>query len=73
MSYHNIYLFPDEDDLRRVRSSFSPDNGIPAVRITDGLLVQFQPGDHEFAIRYLTKLADEARKLAQQITEANES
>ncbi len=71
MSYHSIHLIPDEDDLigtNGVHGSLS--GGIPAIKITKGLMVQFMPADHEFAVRYLNKLADEARKLAQQIAEA---
>ena len=68
MSYRSINLIPDETDLRAVRSDGS--DGIPAVYVADMVCVQFDARDAEFAVRYLTKLADEARKLAEQISEA---
>ena len=68
MSYSSIHIIPDEDDLRAVRGSSS--SGIPAVKVAEHLTIQFQPEDHEFAVRYLTKLGNEALKLAQQIAEA---
>ena len=69
MSYRSINIIADEDDLRAVRSDGF--DGIPAVYVAGMVCVQFDERNHEFAVRYLTKLADEARKLAQQISEAH--
>ena len=69
MSYYSFAVFPDEEDVSGflgVAASLRP-SGIPSVKITRHVTVQFQPEDHELAIRYLTKLGNEALKLAQQL------
>ena len=71
MTYYDIGIIPDEKDLSGfmgVGGSLSP-KGTPSIRITQHVTVQFQPEDREFAIRYLTKLGNEALKLAEQIAE----
>lgn len=73
MSYHRISVIPDENDLTGylgVKGNLDRPDGIPSIVVAEGITIQFQPKDHEFAVRYLTKLADEARALAAKVAEA---
>ena len=70
MTYYDIGIIPDEADLSGVRGRLSPGNA-PAIEVAKHVTLLFgsQPEDHEFAIRYLTKLWNEALRLAQQLSE----
>lgn len=70
MTSYSIGIFPDEDDLGPFGVCGNLRSEIPTITVTKSVTVQFRPENHEFAIRYLNKLADEAQKLAQQIAEA---
>lgn len=73
MTYRSITVIPDEDDLTGysgVKGEVNPANGIPTLEIARGFRLQFKPEDPEFAVRYLAKIADEARSVVEKIQEA---
>ena len=72
MTYYDFGLIPDEADLVSVQGRMSPTGVASAFAVGRHVTVLFgsQPEDREFAIRYLTKLGNEALKLAHEIAEA---
>ena len=66
MTYYDIGLIPDEDDLSGIQGRLSP-SGAPAIAVAQHVTVLFQSTDREFTVRYLTKLGNEALRLAQEI------
>lgn len=73
MSYISAAIIPDEDDLTGfggVRGKLDLKNGIPSLVFAKGFQIQFSVGDPDFAVRYLTKIAEEAQAVADAINEA---
>lgn len=73
MSYVSVSIIPDENDLtgfRGVKGKLDPSNGIPSLVFAVGFQIQFSPEDPDFAVRYLTKVAEEAQAVVDAINEA---
>jgi hypothetical protein len=68
MAWHSIIIIPTRSDRFSVKATFS--DGLPAIYVTEDIHIQFAREDVEFAIEYLTDLADKARALALQVAEA---